>query len=140
MAKINQGKLEKIWKKYYGISRMPEGIFLKARGRIRLASSGAYAFSKKLKGVKSLGIAITAEDLKNFTIEGSQIFKEQLTKNVIELNREQSDLLLKNGETIFEINLKEKTNVAKSGSDYFGSVTSDGSRILTDLPRWCRIK
>lgn len=139
MAKVNEKKLKKIWGNYYGIKELPEGVFLKARGRIRLVSSESYDFSKKLKGVKSLGIAITSDDLKNFTIEGSRLFREQLSRNVIELSREQTGLLMKNGEVEFEAAMK-KTSVAKSGSDYFGSVTSDGNKILTDLPRWRRIR
>jgi NOL1/NOP2/fmu family ribosome biogenesis protein len=128
----------------YGITKLPYLLLQFGKEKTRLYSG---SLSKqdlinidRQARVETLGLyAINnQQDQIRLTIEGVQLFKDQITKNILELNKEQADQWLRG----IDLDIKSDSNfkVLKYKKDFIGCGKSTGERITNFVPKERRIK
>ena len=118
----------------YGITQLPETM-LEANGRLRLTTREAWQMSKRIGGVKSIGVALTDKQTEELTIEGSEILKAR--ENTIELTKEQEKDWLSGKSIRYE---QAGSYVLKAERDWLGSGKARKNTIRCTIPGWRRNK
>jgi len=112
---INKNQLLEQLNEQFGIKQIPENIIL-----IKLGEEKIFAFSGDLQilwkieklniNIAGVGNYIAKEqgDEIRLSIEGTHLFKNQITKNIFELNQEQKDLWMHGSEILLDDASKDK--------------------------------
>jgi NOL1/NOP2/fmu family ribosome biogenesis protein len=131
-------------KEQYGISKLPYLLLQFGKEKIRLYSGSlSYEELKTLdKNLKIETIGLYAinnrnEDLR-LTIDGVQILKNQITKNILEIDDKQTQEWLEGNDLI--IKSENSFKIIKNKNDFLGSGKSTGEKITNFIPKERRIK
>jgi len=138
-------KLVEQLSKQFGIKKV-DGI-ISMRGRERLFLFQGILNEKQIHEIEStipierVGIYF-GKDINGqirLSIEGVHILKNQITKNIFELNEEQLDLWMKGN----ELNIKSGKNgfvIMKYQDNYFGTGKASEEKITNFIPKNRRLK
>ena len=111
MQIINKNQILKQLNEQFGIKEIPENIIL-----IKLGEEKIFAFSGDLKtlwkleklniNIAGVGNYVATEERGQIrlSIEGTHLFKNQITKNILELNQEQKNLWMHGSEILLDDN------------------------------------
>ena len=134
---------------YYGITKIPFLLMRFGREKIRGYSGGLsieeiHEISKKI-GADMIGLYLFNEydDEIRLSIDGIHILKEQITKNILELNEEETKKWFKGEDIFFKDKwTKEKKGfkILKNGEDFIGCGKLVDNRLINYLPKERRIK
>jgi NOL1/NOP2/fmu family ribosome biogenesis protein len=124
----------------YGINELPAGVLMQAKGRYRFATVAAAELARHLKGVRSVGLALTGQSDGILTIEACQMLGPQLTKGVVELYEDQAQQWLFGDKVQLSHRPDSRFIAAKCGEDWLGGGWAAGTKVIPDLPSWRRLK
>jgi len=146
MKTLNQQEKQKILKQVneqFGIKKIPDNIIRTGKERIVLFSGDLKLLEKleKISRVEGIGNYIAKEQMDKIrlSIEGTHIFKNQITKNIFELNKEQ----LKDWMHGNELNIKTNKKgflVMKYKDDFLGCGKASENKITNFIPKNRRLK
>ena len=127
----------------YGITELNYLILKFGMEKLRLYSGNLSKeelinLDKNLR-IENIGLyfANIAHDMR-LTLDGAQLLKDQITKNIIELNKEQSEDWLK-GENL-EINAGKSFKILRFDNEFIGCGKSTGIKITNFFPKERRVK
>lgn len=144
-SKKEKQEIEKKLNKQFGINEIP-GILVKM-GQDRIFFFSGKITENEIKKIESeipierVGVyfARIVDDFPKLSMEGTQILKEQINKNIFELNEEQlknwmsgRDLMIKTGERGFL--------VMKYRNDFLGCGKASAEKISNFIPKSRRLK
>lgn len=143
-SKEEKEVLEKL-ENQFGITKLP-GIILK-RGEERLFLYNGTLSKKeieqldKIVPIERAGIyfAKIQDDKIRLSIEGTHIFKDQISKNIFDLNEEQTNLWMHGSELLVE-GEKKGFLVMKNKQDFFGCGKASSEKITNFIPKSRRLK
>ncbi len=129
----------------FGITEIPGSLIKKGKEKIFLYTGnlGKEELLKldKITFVEKAGVYLAKEEGENIrlSIEGSQILKDQMTKNVIELTEEQSQTWMMGHEVEIKSGLKGLVAM-KYGQDMLGTGKASEEKITNFIPKSRRLK
>lgn len=146
--------LEKL-EKQFGIKKVPQLIILFGKEKLRLYSGNLlkeelYHLNNEIR-IENIGLYFAKhenEDIR-LTLDGVQIFKDQITKNILELTDEQALEWLKGNDLpISREDASQKPlgvgdyawKILKNKNEFIGCGKSTGERITNFMPKERRIK
>ncbi len=147
--KILQGQeLEKLKAKLneqFGIESIPGHIIMRGKERVFLFTGNIS--QKDLRELETRTfleragtyIAKNVDGQYRLSIEGSQIFKNQITKNIIELTKEEANEWMHGREVLKQTGLKGFV-VVKYKSDMLGCAKASLEKITNFIPKSRRLK
>lgn len=128
----------------FGINEIPQLIILFGKEKLRLYSGNLlkeelYHLNNELR-VENIGLyfAKWENDEVRLTIDGVQMFKDQITKNILELNNEQALEWLKGND--LDIKMDNSWKILKHKNEFLGCGKSTGEKISNFMPKERRIK
>lgn len=129
----------------FGIEKIPYLLIETGKEKIR-AFSGNLSKNEIIKlnefaNVEIIGIyLLKKEDERKLRLsfDAVSLFKEQINKNVVEINNEELELWMKGNEINKEAS--EGVVVIKHEDDYLGAGVSTGSRIFNYVPKERRVR
>ena len=148
---LKDNKREEILKKLneqYGITKIPGMILTKNSEKIFLFQGSLD--EKKIKEIEKLvpieriGVylgKLTENEKIRLSLEGSQILKNQINKNIFEMTKSQLDEWIKGNEIL----VKNPENfrdflIMKYQDDFFGTGKASENKITTFMPKSRRLK
>ena len=145
LSKGEKKEVERELNKGFGIEKVP-GIIVK-RGREKLF---LFTGSLSKKQIKVLERNIPLERVGTYfakidqggirlSIEGSQILKDQIKKNIFELNKEQAELWMKGSELNITTG-KMGFLIMKYKDNFLGSGKASAEKITNFIPKSRRLK
>lgn len=129
----------------FGITKIPGELFMRGTEKVFLFTGN---FKEEIISnienkifVERIGtyIAKKIKDKYRLSIEGSQIFKDQINKNIIELSYEEMIEWMQGGE-ILKITNKKGFVVMKYKSDMLGTGNASETKITNFIPKSRRLK
>ncbi|GIU68297.1 MAG: hypothetical protein KatS3mg001_147 [Candidatus Pacearchaeota archaeon] len=145
LNKEEKREIEKKLKEQFGIKKINGLVLMRGKERLFLFSGNLNEDKiKKIEekvNVERVGIyfAKVVEDKLKLSLDGTQLFKSQITKNILEVNEEQmkewmsgSDLFIKTG--------KKDFLVIKYKEDFLGCGKVSENKIRNFVPKNRRIK
>jgi NOL1/NOP2/fmu family ribosome biogenesis protein len=137
-------KIVKQLQEQYGISEIPH-LFLKfGKEKIRIYSGNfsreeLIELQKNLR-LENMGLYLATQHQEQFrlSLDALQVFKEQITKNILELNDKQTEQWFKGQD--LDIQTDNNFKVLKHNQDFIGCGKSTGERITNCMPKERRIK
>lgn len=148
---LNKKQEQEILKKLnqqFGIKKFPENSLLIQRGKEKIFLYNGDLNEKQIKNlektnIEGIGVYIgkieqSIEEIR-LTIEATQIFKDQITKNIVEINQEQLETWM-HGQ---ELNLKTGKKgfvVIKYKNDFIGTGKASEEKITNFIPKNRRLK
>ena len=127
----------------FGITKLPYLLLETGKEKIRgfsgSLSKEEIAKLARIANIELIGLyALKKEQDFRLTIDTTHLLKDQITKNIVELNDEQLDRWLRG----FDIETKTQTGtvIIKHGSDFIGSGKSNGDKIFNYVPKDRRLK
>ncbi|MBN2518816.1 MAG: hypothetical protein JXB14_08245 [Candidatus Altiarchaeota archaeon] len=139
MGKGKRSRALRELKEKYGVKDLPRGI-IESNSRLRMVSLDALRFSKQMRGLRSIGVALTGEAPDILTIEGAQILAKSITRGAVELqNREEEEKLVR-GEPVSCGTGEEELVVVGYKGDWLGSGRLKKGSLKLELPNWRVIK
>lgn len=143
---INEKKeIEKKLNEQFAVGSIPGMVVMLGRERLFLFSGG---FSEKdirllenCAFIERIGIyfAKLVDDSIRLSIEGSQILKSQIKKNIFELNSEQAEEWMKGRELLIKTG-KRGFLVMKYKDDFLGTGKASEEKITNFIPKSRRLK
>mgnify|MGYP001590632515 FL=1 len=142
---LNKKEIEKILnkiKEQFGIKKLDfdYGILQNKQGKIFLISKDVNKIDLSKLRINELGLYVARLDKGlRLTIEGSQLFGKNATKNVYEVNGEEANSWLQGN----EIDCSKEFNgfvIVKYKDNYLGSGKCKNNKILNFIPKERRIK
>ena len=130
-------------KKQYGITKLPYLLVQFGKEKIRLYSGNLSTqelreLDRTLK-IENAGLyAINIAQGTRLTFDGVQLFKNQITKNILELNDQQAEDWLKGNDLAIESDKNLK--VLQHNNEFIGCGKSTGEKITNFVPKERRIK
>ncbi len=128
----------------FGISKIPHLFLRFGKEKIR-AYSGNLSIEELKELDKTLRIetaglyfAKQQQDGIRLTLDGVQLFKPQITKNILELTGEQTQQWLKGND--LDIQTSKAFKILKNQNEFLGCGKSTGERITNFVPKERRIK
>jgi NOL1/NOP2/fmu family ribosome biogenesis protein len=127
----------------FGILKVSYLLFETGRQKIR-GFSGSMTREEiqelaEIANLEFIGIYLfRREGQLRLSLDGSEIFKNQIGKNKFILNREQLDLWF-HGKNI-DVVLKKGVYVVCYGNDFLGCGISDGKKLINYMPKERRIR
>ena len=119
----------------YGMRELPQWVF-EAGGRIRIATKDAMQAAKKMRAIKSTGVALTGEE-GVLTIEGAQLLSDRITKNVLEIRSRHEAEKIAAGEPLELKDLVPDGHYAiRFGKDWLGTGVVDSLYLIPTIPEW----
>jgi NOL1/NOP2/fmu family ribosome biogenesis protein len=128
---------EKSLRKAYGIGKLPLGLLM-VNQRLRFVNKESLIFLKQMKAIRSVGIAVSGEELDVLTIEGGQLFKENIKKRIIEFDRKNAERWLAGKEIPIEKEDGLLIPFFKGHCLGSGHVLEENAR--TEIPKWRLIR
>jgi len=95
-------------------------------------------FLKQMRGIRSVGIAVSGEELDILTIEGGQLFKEELQKNVLEFDRKEADTWLAGKE--ISVDADDGLLIPFFQGHCLGSGKILNGKAIAEIPKWRLIR
>jgi len=142
-AKKKKELLERL-NEQFGVTSVPKILFETGKERIRgfsgdLTIDEIYALAD-ISNVEFIGLYLFKQDMEfiRFGFDGALFFKEQFSKNIVNLTDEQVDGWM-NGHNL-NIVLKKGMYVVRHGNDIFGCGFSDGKGLINFVPKERRIR
>ncbi|MDA3836601.1 MAG: hypothetical protein PF542_03180 [Nanoarchaeota archaeon] len=129
----------------FGITEIPGKVIKRGKEKVFLFTGDFTEKEMKTLGyevfVERAGtyIAKDMEDAFRLSIEGSQIFKNQITKNIVELNEEEMDTWMHGSEVLKKTGLKGYV-VMKYKNDMLGCGKASEQKITNFIPKSRRLK
>lgn len=128
----------------FGITELPKTLFETGKERIRgfsgdLTIDELYSLDK-IANIEFMGLYLFRKDMQFMRLgfDGAILLKEQINKNVIEINMEQLEKWM-TGHNL-DIVVDKGIYVVKCGGDVFGCGVSDGKHLINFVPRERRIR
>ena len=128
----------------FGISKLPYLLLQFGKEKIRIYSGNLskeelLTLDNKLR-IETTGLYAFKEhgDQIRITLDGIQIFRDQITKNILELTDEQAEEWFKGHE--LEIKTDNNFKIIKNKEELIGCGKSTGEKITNFLPKERRIK
>jgi len=147
MKPIKSSEKKKIIKQLneqYGITELPYLLLQFGKEKIRIYSGNLskeelITLDKKLK-IENIGLYAmkTEREQIRLTLDGIQILKNQITKNILKVNDKQTQEWFRGKE--LEIESDNNFKILKNQQDFIGCGKSTGERIINFLPKERRIK
>ena len=145
LSKGEKAEIESELNKRFGIEKVP-GIIVK-RGREKLF---LFTGSFNKEQIKELEREVPLERVGTYfakidqggirlSIEGSQILKNQIKKNIFELNKEQAELWMKGSELNISTG-KKGFLIMKYKDNFLGSGKASAEKITNFIPKSRRLK
>jgi NOL1/NOP2/fmu family ribosome biogenesis protein len=135
--------LEKL-KEQYGIEKLPYLLLQFGKEKITifsgsLSSEELRALDRNIR-IETAGLYAIKEQKEELrlTLDGTQILKNQITKNVLEINDKQAEEWFRRNDLYIKTNSAFK--ILKNKEDFIGSGKSTGDRITNFIPKERRIK
>lgn len=135
--------LEKL-NEQFGIKEIPQLIILFGKEKLRLYSGNLlkeelYYLNNELR-IENIGLYFAKWENNEIrlTIDGVQMFKNQITKNILELNNEQAEQWLKGND--LDIKSDNSWKILKHNNEFIGCGKSTGEKISNFMPKERRIK
>lgn len=137
-------KILKQLNEQYGISKLPYLLLRFGEDKIRIYSGSlsndelnTLAANLRIENI-GLYFAKQEKDGIRLTLDGIQVLKEQITKNILELTPEQVEDWLKG----FDLDIKTGRGfkILKNNNEFLGCGKSTGERITNFVPKERRIK
>jgi len=142
----NKGK-KKILKQLneqYGITELPYLIIQFGKEKLRL-----YTGNISKQELRDLDKALTIENIGLYfakyeeqdirlTLDGVQLLKDQITKNILEIDDKNADNWLKGND--LDIQTDKGWNVIKNKNEFLGCGKSTGGKITNFMPKERRIR
>lgn len=137
-------KVKKLLNENYGITDVPYLLLKFGKEKLRaysgsLSKEELIALDRTLK-IETAGLYFANEsdgDLR-LTLDGTQLFKEQILKNILNVDDEQAESWLKGNELYIETSPGFK--VIKHNSEFIGCGKSTGKKISNFVPKERRVK
>lgn len=131
--------------KQYGIEKLPYLILKFGQDKLRLYSGNLskeelYSLDNNLR-IENIGLYFAKYEEGNnirLTLDGVQLLKNQITKNILELNDNQAQDWLKGHD--LEIKSDKAWKILKNKDDFLGCGKSTGEKITNFVPKERRIK
>lgn len=130
--------------KQFGIKELPYLLIQFGEERLRVYSGSLSREELETldKNIRIENAGIYAINLRNdeirLTLDGTQLFKNQITKNILEVNDEQAEQWLKGNDIIIEAERGFK--ILKYNNEFIGCGKSTGEKISNFVPKERRIK
>jgi NOL1/NOP2/fmu family ribosome biogenesis protein len=130
--------------KQFGIKKVPYLLLQFGKEKLRLYSG---SFSKqelidldRTLRVETIGLyfAKQQQDGLRLTIDGTQLFKSQITKNILEVNNNQAEQWFKGYD--LEIQIPSNFKILKNKGYLIGCGKSTGEKITNSIPKERRVK
>jgi len=147
MKIIFNSEKKKIIKKLneqFGIEKIPQLLIRFGKEKIR-AYSGNLSTEElneldKILRIETAGLYIAKQqnDGIRLTIDGVQLFKKQISKNILEINEKQKQEWLKGYD--LEIKTNNSFKIIKYKDNFLGCGKSTGEKITNFIPKERRIK
>tara|TARA_Y100000034_G_scaffold29868_1_gene36388 strand:+ start:508 stop:975 length:468 start_codon:yes stop_codon:yes gene_type:complete len=140
-------EIEEKLNKQFGIKKISEKIIMKGKGKLFLFS-GSFTDNeiKKLEEIaiiEKVGVYFAKIDERTnnirLSIEGSQIFKNQINKNIFEIPKELVEQWMKGQELNIKIE-KKGFVVMKYEDDFLGTGKASEEKISNFIPKIRRLK
>lgn len=128
----------------YGISKLPYLIMQFGKEKLRMYSGNLSSTELNILDVnlriETIGLyfAKQEDDGIRLTLDGIQILKDQITKNILELNNEQTEEWLRGNDLIIETERGYK--ILKNKDEFLGCGKSTGEKITNFVPKERRLK
>ncbi|MBU4308212.1 MAG: hypothetical protein KJ566_00245 [Nanoarchaeota archaeon] len=145
---FNKKEKEKILKslnEQFGIEEIPGLVLQRGEGRLFLFQGDFntgqfFEFEKKL-WLERAGVYFgkIEKDGIRLSIEGSQILKDQITKNIFELDEEQAEKWMCGQELLIKVGQKGFI-IMKCGEDFLGTGKASEEKIGNYIPKNRRLK
>ncbi|MDD5192647.1 MAG: hypothetical protein PHH54_00570 [Candidatus Nanoarchaeia archaeon] len=128
----------------YGISKLPYLLIKFGEDKIRIYSGSLSneelnTLASKLN-IENIGLYFAKEEKDGIrlTLDGIQILKQQITKNIIEIDDNQAEDWLRGND--LDIQTKRGFLILKNNNEFLGCGKSTGERIANFVPRERRVK
>ncbi len=122
-------------KQNYGMRELPQWV-LESGGRIRMSTKDALQAAKKMRGVKSTGVALTGEE-GVLTIEGAQLLSDRITKNVLDLrSRHEAETIAAGDPLELKDLVPDGQYAIRFGKDWLGTGVVDSLYLIPTIPEW----
>jgi NOL1/NOP2/fmu family ribosome biogenesis protein len=128
----------------YGISELPYLLLRFGEDKIRIYSGSlsndelnTLAANLNIENI-GLYFAKQEKDGIRLTLDGIQVLKEQITKNILELTDKQADDWLRGND--LDIKTDRGFKILKNSNEFLGCGKSTGERIANFMPKERRIK
>ena len=128
----------------FGITNLPYLFLQFGKEKIRiysgnLAKEDLTNLDKNTR-IENMGLyfAKMQPDGVRLTLDGIQLVKDQITKNIMEINDEQADQWFKGND--LDIKAESAFKILKNKNEYIGCGKSTGDRITNFVPKERRIK
>jgi len=136
-------KIIKQLNEQYGITNLPYLLLQFGKEKIRLYSGNLskeelLTLDKTLR-IENIGLyfAKQQEEIR-LTLDGLQLLKNQITKNILELNDHQTEEWLKGND--LDIQTLPSFKILKNDNEFIGCGKSTGQKITNFVPKERRIK
>lgn len=144
LASTDKKKIQKKLNEQFGIASLPYLLLQFGKEKIRLYSGSLskeelYKLDNELR-IENIGLyfAKLEKDGLRLTLDGVQLLKNQITKNILELSDKQADDWLKGND--LEIHSDKSFKILKNNSEFIGCGKSTGEKITNFVPKERRIK
>ena len=128
----------------FGITKLPYLLLRFGKEKIR-AYSGNLSVEELNKldsqlRIENMGLYFIKEQIDGIrlTFDGVQLFKDQITKNILELDDKQAEEWLKGQD--LDIQSDNTFKILKNNNEFIGCGKSTGERITNFVPKERRIK
>ena len=131
--------------KQFGITDLPYLIIQFGKEKLRLYTGNLskeelYHLDNEIR-IENIGLYFAKWEEENdirLTIDGVQLLKNQITKNILELNDNQADQWLKGN----DLDIKEERGwkILKHNNEFLGCGKSTGEKITNFMPKERRIR
>lgn len=127
----------------FGITKLPYLLIETGKQKIR-GFSGTMTKEEirelgEIANVEIIGVYLIKKERKlRLSLDGIMILKDQISKNVVEINDEQLELWLR-GKNL-DIKKENGVYVVKYGDDFLGCGISDGKKLINHIPKERRIR
>ncbi|MEK6859479.1 MAG: hypothetical protein AABX54_01560 [Nanoarchaeota archaeon] len=130
--------------KQFGVKELPYLIIQFGKEKLRLYSGSLskeelYHLDNEIR-IENIGLYFAKQENEGIrpTLDGVQLFKNQITKNILELNDKQAEEWLKGND--LDIQTDRGWKILKHKQEFIGCGKSTGERITNFMPKERRIK
>lgn len=128
----------------FGIKEIPYLLIRFGKEKIRLYSGNLSTGELRILGknlrIETVGVYFAKEEKDGIrlTLDGLQLIKNQITKNILEISDEQADNWMRGND--LEIRSDKNYKVLKNNHEFLGCGKSTGDKITNFVPKERRVK